>query len=53
MCVRSDENNFGLCVRGSNEMLLKIVEKVAIVKTENLMVKEDFKKSSQNEYKNK
>ena len=59
MCVRLEENNLGLYVRGSNEMLLKdvfgsgIVKKVGIVKTENLMEKEDFKKNSQNEFKNK
>ena len=33
-----------LHMRGSNEMLLKGVKKVGIVKTENLMEKEDFKK---------
>ena len=53
MCVRSEENNLGLYVRGSNEILLKGVKKVGIVKTENLMKKEDFKKNSQNEFKNK
>ena len=52
MCVRSEENNLGLYVRGSNEMLLKGVKKVGIVKTENLMEKEDFKKNSKNEFKN-
>ena len=40
-------------MRGSNEMLLKGVEKVGIFKTRNLMEKEDFKKNSQNELKNK
>ena len=53
MCVRLEENNLGLHMRGSNEMLLKGVKKVGIVKTENLMEKEDFKKNSQNEFKNK
>ena len=43
----------GLYVRRSNEMLLKGVKKVGIAKTENLMEKEDFKKNSQNEFKNK
>ena len=43
----------GLYVRGSNEMRLKGVKRVGIVKTENLMEKEDFKKNSQNEFKNK
>ena len=43
----------GWYVRGSNEMLLKGVKKVGIVKTENLMEKEVFKKNSQNEFKNK
>ena len=52
-CVRSEEKNFGLYVRESNEMLLKGVKKVDIVKTENLMEKEDLKKNSQNEFKNK
>ena len=52
-CVRSEENTLGLYVRESNEMLLKGVKKVGIVKTENLMEKEDFKKNSQNEIKNK
>ena len=40
-------------MRGSNEMLLKGVKKVGIVKTEYLMEKEDFNKNSQNEFKNK
>ena len=52
-CVRSEENNLGLHVRESNKMLLKGVKNVGIVKTENLMEKEDFKKNSQNEFKNK
>ena len=33
MCVRLDENDLGLYVRGSNEMLLKGVKKVGIVQT--------------------
>ena len=53
MCVRLEENNLGLHVRGSNEMLLKVVKKVGIVKTENLMEKQVFKKNSHNEFKNK
>ena len=52
-CLRSEENNLGLYVRESNEMPLKGVKKVCIVKTENLMEKEDFKKNNQNEFKNK
>ena len=40
-------------MRGSNEMRLKGVKRVGIVKTENLMEKEDFKKNSQNEFKSK
>ena len=52
-CVRSEENNLGLYVRESNEMLLKGVKKFRIVKTENLMEQEHFKKNSQNEFKNK
>ena len=42
MCVRSEENNLGSYVRGSNEMLLKSVKKVGMVKNENLMEKEEF-----------
>ena len=53
MCVRFEGNNLGLPVCGSNEVLLKGVKKVGIVKTENLVEKEDFKKNSQNEFKNK
>ena len=53
MYVKLEENNLGLYVRGSHEMLLKDAKKVGIVKTENLMEKEDFKKNSQNEFKNK
>ena len=52
MCKIGGEQ-LGLYVRESNEMLLKSVKKVGIVKTENLMEKEDFKKNSQNEFKNK
>ena len=37
----------GLHVRGSNEILPKVVKKVCIAKAENLMEKEDFKKNSQ------
>ena len=44
MCVRSEENNSDLYVRGSNEMLLKGVKKVGIVKTENLMEKKTSRK---------
>ena len=44
LCVRLEENNLGLYVCGSNEMLLKI---------KNLMEKEDCKKNSQNAFKNK
>ena len=43
----------GLYVHGPNEILLKGVKKFGILKTENLMEKEDFKKNSQNEFKNK
>ena len=48
ICVRLEENNLGLYVRGSNEMLLKSVKKVGIFKTENLMDKEDFKEKYPN-----
>ena len=53
MCVRLEENNLGLYASGSNEMLLKGVKRVGIVKTKNLIEKEDFKKNSQNEFKKK
>ena len=53
MCVRSEENNLVLNMHGSNEMILKGVKKVGIVKTEDLMEKEDFKKNIQNDFKNK
>ena len=49
-CVMSEENNFGLYVRGSNEMLHKGIKKVSIVKTENLMEEKDFKKNGKNEF---
>ena len=45
-CLRLEQNNLGLYVRESNEMVLKGVKKVGIVKTENLMEKENFKKNS-------
>ena len=45
----SEENNLGLHVRRTNEMLLKGLKIVGVVKTKNLMEKEDFKKNSQNE----
>ena len=44
MCVRSEENNLGLYVRGSNEILLKSVKKVGIVKTEVLSKKKTSRK---------
>ena len=53
MCVRLEQNNLGLYVCGSNEMLLKGIKRVGVVKTENLIEKEDFKKNSQKEFKNK
>ena len=45
MCLRLEENNLGMYVRGSNEILLKGIKKVGIIQTENLMEKEDFKKN--------
>ena len=51
--IWSEENNLNLHVRESNEMLLKDVKKLVIVKTENLMEEGDIKKNSQNEFKNK
>ena len=53
MCGRLEENNLSLYVYGSNEMLFKGIKKVGIAKTKNLMEKEDFKKNSQNEFKQK
>ena len=53
MCVRSEKNNLSLYVHGSNEMLVKGVKKAGIAKTKNFMEKEDFKKNSRNEFKNK
>ena len=49
LCLMSEENNLGLHVRRTNEMLLKGLKIVGVVKTKNLMEKEDFKKNSQNE----
>ena len=46
ICIRSEENNLGLYVRGSNEMLLKGVKKSVLC----LMEKEDFKKNCQNKF---
>ena len=46
MRLRLEGNNLSLHARGSNKMLLKGVKKVGIVKTENLMEKEDFQKNS-------
>ena len=46
MCVRSEEISLGLYARGSNEMPLKGIKKAGIVKTENLMGKEEFKKNN-------
>ena len=53
ICLRSKENNLGLYMRESNEMLLKSAKKVGIAKTEDIIEKEDCKKNSQNEFKNK
>ena len=39
-CVRSEENNLGLYIRDSNEMLLKGVRKGGVIQTDNLMGKE-------------
>ena len=52
-CVRLEENNLGLYVRESNEMLLKGVKKVDIINSENLTDRKDFKKNSQNEDKDR
>ena len=40
MCVRLEENNLGFYVQESNEMLIKGVKNVSIVKTENLNLSE-------------
>ena len=45
MCLRLEENNLGMYVRGSNEILLKGIKKVGIIQTENLMEKVDLKNS--------
>ena len=37
----------------SNEMLLKGLKKVGIIKTENLTDRKDFKKNSQNEFRDR
>ena len=39
ICVRLEDNNLGLSMRGSKKMLLKDVNKVGIVKTENCIEK--------------
>ena len=44
MRLRLEGNNLSLHACGSNEMLLKDVKKVGIVKTENLMKKKTSKK---------
>ena len=51
--VRSEENNLGLYVRDSDEMLLKGVKKVGIISIENLSDRKDFKKNSQNEFRDR
>ena len=51
MCVRWVENNLGLYGCKSNEMLLKVIKNVGIIKTGNLMEKEDLKEKSQNKPK--
>ena len=48
-CVRSEENNLSLVCTCVNQRR----KKVGIVKTENLMEKEDFKKNIKNELRNK
>ena len=52
-CVRSEENNLGLYVRDSDEMLLRGVKKVGIINTENLSDRKVFKKNSQNEFRDR
>ena len=52
-CVRSEENNLGLYVRDPDEMLLKGVKKVGIINTKNLSDRKDFKKNSQNEFRDR
>ena len=53
MGVRSNENNLGLYVRGSNEILLKGLKKSVLSKLKIVWKKEDFKKISQNEFNTK
>ena len=50
-CVRLEEENLGLYLRGSSKMALKSVRKDDIVKTENLVEIQDFKKNRQNDEK--
>ena len=45
-CVRSEENNMGLYIRESNEMLLKGVKKGGVIQTDNIMEKNEFKRST-------
>ena len=52
-CVQNDENNLGLYVWDSDEELLKGVEAVGIIDTENLLEKEEFKRISQSMTKTK
>ena len=43
LCLMSEENNLGLHVGRTNEMLLKGLKIVGIVKTDNLIEKENEK----------
>lgn len=52
-CVRMEENNLGLYVRESNELLLKGVRKSSIIKTDNLVEKEEFMRQTQAKLKTK
>ena len=52
-CVKLEENNLGLYVHESNEMLLKGVKNVKVIETEHTVEKAEFKRRQQNDYKNR
>ena len=52
-CVKLEENNLGLYVHESNEMLLKGVKNVKVIETEHTVEKAVFKRRQQNDYKNR
>ena len=46
-CVRSEENNLGMYLHDSDETLLIDVKKVEIIRTDNLIGKEEFKRNQE------